>query len=144
MAQHALTSRRKLLQLTGGDLALEKCVYSYMGWKNHKGGEILGSKTELPGAIQIKENSGDTTTIKIKEAWDSERILGVRRGLDGKDNIELQHRIQEALTLAGRIKMDPLTIFDSEIVFRERWMSTIRYCLPITRFTKYNATNWQK
>ena len=107
MAQQALTSWRKLLQLTGGDLALEKCVYSYMGWKNHKGGEVLGSAAELPGTVQITDNSGITTTIKRIEAWDSERILGVRCGLDGSNDTELQYRIQEALKLAGRIMMAP-------------------------------------
>ena len=41
----------------------------------------------------------------------------------------------EAKTLAGRIKHAPLSRFDAEVVFRERWMATIKYCLPITRFT---------
>jgi len=40
------------------------------------------------------------------------------------------------VALAGRIKQSPLTRFDAEIVYRERWMSTIKYCLPITRFTQ--------
>ena len=42
-AQAALTSWRKLLQITGGDLALEKCVYSYMGWEHKKGKEVLST-----------------------------------------------------------------------------------------------------
>ena len=29
--QKALTSWKRLLQITGGNLALEKCVFSYMG-----------------------------------------------------------------------------------------------------------------
>ena len=89
----------------------------------------------VPWNNKIESNCGDTTIIKRIEAWDSESILGVRCGLDGSDDIELQYRIQEAQTLAGRIKMAPLTRFDSDIVFRERWMATIKYCLPITRFT---------
>ena len=80
--------------------------------KKHKGGEILGSKAELPRVIQIKEHSGDTTAVKKTEAWDSEGIVGVRCGLDGNDNVGLLHRIQEALALTGRIKMAPLTRFD--------------------------------
>ena len=40
-AQTALASWQKLLQITGGDLALEKCVYSVMGWTHKKGKEVL-------------------------------------------------------------------------------------------------------
>ena len=111
-AQQVLTSWRKLLQL-GGDLALDKCVYSYMGWTREKGREALGSIAQFPGTINIESNCGDNTTINRIEAWDSERILGVRCGLDGSDDRELQYRIQEAQTLAGRIKTAPLTRFDS-------------------------------
>ena len=83
-AQAALTSWKNLLQITGGDLALEKCVYSYMGWKNEKGAEVLGSMADLPGSIQIESAEGEgSVTIKRIEAWDAERILGVRCSLEG-------------------------------------------------------------
>ena len=136
-AQAALTSWKKLLQITGGDLALEKCVYSFMGWKNEKGKEVLGSIRDHPGTITIGPTEGEApTVIRRIEAWDAERILGVRCGLDGEDTTELKYRIEQAVALAGRIKQSPLTRFDAVIVYRERWMSTIKYCLPITRFTQ--------
>jgi len=123
-----------------GDLALEKCVYSYMGWKKEKGAEVLGSMADLPGSIQIESTEGEApVTIKRIEAWDAERILGVRCSLEGGDDTELQYRIQQAVLLAGRIKQSPLSRFDAEIVYRERWMSTIKYCLPITRFTPHQC-----
>ena len=139
-AQAALTSWKNLLQITGGDLALEKCVYSYMGWKKEKGAEVLGSMADLPGSIQIESTEGEApVTIKRIEAWDAERILGVMCSLEGGDDTELQYRIQQAVLLAGRIKQSPLSRFDAEIVYRERWMSTIKYCLPITRFTPHQC-----
>ena len=134
-AQQALIPWRKLVQVIGGDLGLEKCVYSYMGWTNHKGSEILGSIAQLPGTIEIDNNSRKQTTLKRIETPDSERFLGVRCGLDGSDDIELHYRIQEAQKLARRIKIPPLTRFDAEIVFRKRWMATIKYYLLITSIT---------
>ena len=83
IAQAALSSWKQLLQLTGGDLALEKCVYSVMGWVQQKGREALGSVKDFPGSIAIDTNTGTPTTIKIIEAWDAERILGIRCGLSG-------------------------------------------------------------
>ena len=111
-AQTALSSWKRLLQITGGDLALEKCVYSFMGWVLAKGGETLGSISDFPGTIEILSKSRDTTVIKRIEAWEAERILGVRCGLDGKDDTELSYRLGEATTLAGRIKHAPLSRFD--------------------------------
>ena len=35
-AHRALSSWQKLLQITGGDLALEKSVFSVMGWQHKK------------------------------------------------------------------------------------------------------------
>ena len=76
----------KLLQITGGDLALEKSMYSFMGWILAKGGETLGKTSDFLGKIEIQSNHGETTVIKRIEAWETERILGIRCGLDGQDH----------------------------------------------------------
>ena len=60
----------------------------------------------------------------------------MRCALDGRDITEFHYRLEEATSLAGRISNAPLTRFDAEVVCRERWMATIKYCLPITRFTQ--------
>lgn len=54
-----------------------------MGWQQQKGKEVLGSIEVIQGIIQIKTNEGGTPTeIKRVEAYDAERILGVRCGLN--------------------------------------------------------------
>ena len=63
-AHDYLSSWRKNLQITGGDLALEKCVHSFMGWILAKGGENLGKISDFPGKIEIQSNHGETTVIK--------------------------------------------------------------------------------
>ena len=82
-AKKALESWKKLLQLTGGDLALEKYVYSLMGWQQKRGKEVLGSIQEIPGDIHISNGEQGQVKIKRIEAWEAERILGIRCALDG-------------------------------------------------------------
>ena len=125
-AQKALSSWQKLLQLTGGDLALEKCVYSVMGWQHKKGKEVLSSIQGLPGNITIDSKLQDPVQIKRIEPWEAERILGVRCALDGSDATEFEYRLAESHTLAGRITQAPLDRFDAEVVCRERWMASIK------------------
>jgi hypothetical protein len=119
-AQTALASWQKLLQITGGDLALEKCVYSVMGWTHKKGKEVLGNIKEIPGHINIASKTNENIRIKRIEAGDAERILGVRCALDGKEVAEFEYRLEEAKVLAGRISRAHLDRFDADIVCRER------------------------
>ena len=100
-----------------------------------KGKEVLGSVKEMPGDIHITNGAQEIVKIKRIEAWEAERILGVRCALDGKDEVEFKYRLEETIKLAGRICSVPLTRKDAEIVCRERWMASIKYCLPITRFS---------
>ena len=64
-----------------------------MGWILAKGGETLGKISDFPGEIEIQSNHGENTVIKRIEAWEAERILGIRCGLDGQDHTELKYRI---------------------------------------------------
>ena len=107
-------------------------------WDGHikKGKEVLGTIKEMPGHINISSKTLEHVEIRRIEAGEAERILGVRCALDGKEVAEFEYRLEEANTLAGKIAQAPLDRFDAEIVCRERWMATIKYCLPITRFSK--------
>jgi len=51
----------------------------------------------------------------------------------------MKYRTEQAVALDGRIRYSPLIRFDAEIVYRERWMSTIKYFLPITCFTQHQC-----
>ena len=100
-------------------MALEKCVYSYMGWEHKKGKEVLSTIQESPGSIRIASQDREATEIKRIEPSNAERILGVRCALDGNDTTEFNYRLEEVTTLAGRISNAPLTRFDAEVVCRE-------------------------
>ena len=110
-------------------------IFSH-GLEEGKGQGYLASIKNMPGTVAIKGNEGDSPiNIKRIEAWEAEIMLGVRTGLSGQDEIELAYKMEDATILVRRIKQDSLTYFESEIVYREIWMATIKYCLPFTIFT---------
>ena len=75
---------------------------------------------------------------------DAERLLGARLTLDGGDTEEYKYRLDQAKELAGKITASPFTRYDAEIIYRERWISTVGYCLPITQFTDEQCDEIQK
>ena len=54
--------------------------------------------------------------------------------LDGSDTDELIWRLREVRTLAKNVSQSPLSRQDAEVVYRERWIPGIGYCLPVTQF----------
>ena len=49
-AQESLTIWQKVLQITGGDLEISKCIFSFLGLKLEKGGRVI---------VKIKDFEGD-------------------------------------------------------------------------------------
>ena len=69
-------------------------MYSNIAWKLSNGKETLGSIAEIPGSIQIYTHiDGKVTVIQRIEAWEAERILGTRYGLNGNDDTYLKYRV---------------------------------------------------
>ena len=55
--QDALIPLKKLLQIAAGDLLLEKCVFSFMGWSLKRVEETLGSIQDFPVNIQVQDTN---------------------------------------------------------------------------------------
>ena len=84
----------------------------------------------------MKGNEGDIPiNVKPIEAWEAELILNILTRLSGQAEIELAYIMEEATILAGCIKQGPLIQSNSEIVYRNMWIVTLKYYFPITRFT---------
>ena len=74
----------------------------------------------MSGDIHITNDDQGQVKVNRIEAWEAERILGVRRALDGQEEVEFSYRLDETKTLVERIVTAPLTRFDAEVVFSER------------------------
>lgn len=74
-------------------------------------------------------------SLQRNEVTKGERILGVRLALDGNDDDEFVFRLNQSKELAGRISGAPFSRLDAEVIYCERWVPSIGYCLPITQFS---------
>ena len=64
-AQEELTIWKKLLQITGGNLELNKCVFLFFGWKLGNGYQETVEIKDSPGDI-IMPNKVDNIQVAIK------------------------------------------------------------------------------
>ena len=69
------------------------------------------------------------------EAHKTERQLGVRLAMEGTDIKESAYRLTQTKAFAGKIWSLPFTRLDAETTYRERRISSMGYCLPITQYS---------
>jgi hypothetical protein len=134
-----LSRWHKILQITGGNLALEKCTFSLLYWKWSKGLPSLYTKDTKPGNLLV-----EGTTIMRLDAHESSRVLGIRMAMDGSFHDELQFRISQSKKLAQLLYNSPLSRLDSFMVYQTRFLPALQYPLPITTFTSKEIDMIQK
>ncbi len=143
-----LDTWNKLLQVTGGNLCLEKCEVSAMLWKyDRMGVPSLVGKTDNPITVEVA-SSLDTqhkpVQLKRLEPWEASRVLGLRIPMTGSMQIEFEHRLQQSKKLAKLIYQAPLSPIDSYVVYRDRWRSAMGFPLTVTQFTEKQCDEIQK
>ena len=85
-------------------------------------------------SLQSGKYKGMTVTLRRNEVGTAERQLGVRLAMSGHDDDEYAYRLEQFKTLAGKNHSSPFSRLDAETIYRERWLSSVGYCLPITQF----------
>ena len=58
--------------------------------------------------------------------------------------MEYAHCLDQSKALAGKVVSSPFSRFDAKLIYRERWVSSVGYCLPITQFTNAQCDEIQK
>ncbi len=143
-----LNTWNKLLQITGGDLCLDKCEVSVMSWKFTEWGiPKLQSQREFPGTVEIASCLDKYNTkfqLLRKEPWEAERVLGVRLPMSGKMDVEYKFRLHQMKDFAQLVARAPLTPFDAFMVYQSRYCPMIKFPLPVTIFTEKECHNLQK
>ena len=138
VAKKCLGIWQKLVHITGGELELTKSCFSLMTWKLNNGTEELSSIKDEPGTLNLRSGkyTGLEVDLRCNSVQETERLLGVRLALDGGDDAEYSYRLDQAKALAGKLITSPFTRYDAEVIYRERWIASVGYCLPITQFTE--------
>ena len=91
--QNNLGSRRRLLQLTGGDIDVEKSKWCILSWKydNRWGEPKIQHRSDFPGEIALncaKDGKKYKLQLERLEPEEAQRVLGVRLPMDGKMKVE--------------------------------------------------------
>ena len=144
-----LRSWQRLLQLTGGDIDLEKSQWCLLSWSYDKiwGLPLLRSNDQSRGELKMTSpiNSGGTPEkLQRLEPGEADRILGVRLPMDGSMMIEYKHREKQTKEFAQRLMNAPISHYDAYIIYECRYRSMIRYPLSLTHFTETQCHNLQR
>lgn len=140
---------QKLLQVTGGDLSLDKCKVSIMVWKrnNYWGKPGMMSTQEAEGTVRVSSAFDQHQVewdLERLEPWKAERVLGVRVPLTGEMKWEYNFRMKQMKTLAKRLYTSPFDFRDSYMVYAFRYRPMIKFPLPVTTFSREECHELQK
>ena len=144
-----LGSWQRLLQLTGGDIDLEKSQWSLLSWSydNYWGLPKINSNSQSKGDL-IMTSPIDTLKVEEKlsrlEPKEADRVLGIRLPLDGTMKVEYRFREKQIKEFAHKLKHAPLSHYDAYVVYESRYRSMIRYPLAVTQFTIKQCNDLQR
>ena len=88
LMQRCIVKWRRLLQITGGDLALQKCELSILKWKWYGGKAVPINKVNMPGEMSV-----DHSNLKRKDMHKGYKMLGIRLTMSGDHKEE--HKVQK-------------------------------------------------
>ena len=148
-ASKEFSSWHKLLQITGGDLALEKCTCTVMKWKwgSTYGIPALCSSKDFPGSIQVQSSLDpfqQTHSLHRLEPWEAQRQLGIRLPLTGSCAIEFEFRKNQCARFANSIKKAPLSRHEAYVHFRQYFIPALSFPFPVTLFTTSQCHELQR
>ena len=144
-----LKSWQRLLQLTGGDIDLEKSQWCLLSWKydNVWGIPTLNSNEQSKGELSMTSpinKKGAVEYLQRLEPNQADRVLGVRLPMDGTMKMEYDYRIRQMREFAQRMRNAPISHYDAYIVYECRYRAMIRYPLAVTQFSTDQCNNLQR
>ena len=142
------TTWNKLLQITGGDLCLDKCEYSVMKWQyNNKGIPYMVPSTQIQEEVTVTsvlDTQQEEQIIKRLEPGNATRVLGIRLPMTGNMKQEYDYRLQQVKQLATKIRNAPLSTMDIYLAYSSRYRPMIKYPLGVTLFSDKQCHTIQK
>ena len=140
---------QRLLQITGGDIDLEKSQWSMLSWtyEGQWGTPKLNTKKTMQGDLCLSSPINSTKAIEKLhrlEPHEADRVLGVRLPMDGTMEVEYKFRLKQMATFANRLRNAPLSHYDAYIVYECRYQAMIRYPLAVTYFSPKQCDRLQR
>ena len=138
---------QKLLQLTGGDLSLDKCKVTFLAWyQNGEWGRVQMEKIapeEKYLEVRSVKNDAKAERMERLEPTHAERVLGIRLPLSGSMKTELNYRKKQLKNFCTKLYRSPLSQKDAYSAYQSRYKSIASYPYPVTTFTTSNINEIQ-
>jgi hypothetical protein len=134
-----------LLQVTGGDLALNKCAWFLIAfrWKDGKA-KIVQIKQSHKGINLTSKIEGKTVGIKWKSPSDSHRTLGFHLQGDGKTDSHKKVMREKSEAYGEAINGSLLQRGESSTAYNCYYMPSIAYGTSATRLSFKEFDDFQK
>ena len=147
--QENIQTWRKLLQITGGDLSIEKSCYSIMAWKRHPffGNVRLETAQTMPGRITVGSAvhpNLEADLLPRQEPSAAQRVLGLRLPMTGDMTTEYNYRVKQIRKFAKKVYNAPLSHYDAWVIYESRYRAMIKYPLPVTTFSEQQCHEIQR
>ena len=146
--QNNLCEWQKLLQITGGDLCIDKCKITIMKWKQDGawGRLKLESMKENERHIEIRsiKNNEKKEYLERLDPNHAERVLGIRLPLTGEMTEELQYRKKNLRQFCQKLYNSPISNYETHIAYQSRYKAISRYPYTVTTFSSKELNEIQK
>ena len=132
-----------LLHISGGKLALHKCLYYVLTWRWKQKGATTIPANEIKPQIVLKDGQ-QSTPIQHHNSTTPHRTLGQFKSPAGNTSSQLAFMEKKSSTWLTAIKAAQLTKQEAQAAYEMMWFPSLSYGLGTTNLSYNELNNLQK
>jgi hypothetical protein len=134
-----------LLQVTGGDLAPEKCAWYLIGHRWNKGvSKLIQVEPQHRSITMTSRSSGKISGIKRKSPTEGHRTLGFFMTGDGTSNEHRRVMNEKGLAYAMDIRNSTLQRGECSMAYGAYYLHSLEYGIPATNLSYKECEDVQR
>ena len=137
--QEDATLWSRLLHISGGKLALHKCLYYIAAWRWNRGRASFVPATTILPTISL-DNGQHKSAIQHYECTQAHRTLGQFKAPNGDNSTQLKHMQTKSHSWLSAIQEANLTRQEAHAAYAMIWFPSLSYGLGTTNLS-YNELN---
>ena len=134
----------KLLHISSGKLALQKCLYYIVAWQWSHGNASTIPPDKISPKITITPSNQQPTQISHVDCDTAHRTLGQMKAPTGNQTAHLQFMLQRSNTWLAAIKESSLSRVEAQVAFDAIWFPSLSYGLGTTNLSFKELDSIQK
>ena len=132
--QRDATTWQTLLDITGGKLAVAKCLYYLGHWRWLDGAPQFTPASDIGRPISLKDDSG-SIAIPHYDTNDAHLTLGLWKSPSGNQTQQFNHLMTKSMKWTASIRAAPLTKDEATLSYSRIYIPSLRYGLGTCYFT---------